>query len=355
MKRKIFALASALCLLLAAACAYRGAESDGTASPSPSTGKIYLYGEHHGVEKILNKELEIWYDYYHNENMRHLFIEYPCYTAEFLNIWMRSEGDEILEAVYDDWEGTPGHKPVVKEFYRKIKSECPETIFHGTDVGHQHDTTGKRFIEYLEANNLKDSAMYRLAQEAIEQGDYYYSTRDEVYRENKMAENFIREFDSLEGQSVMGIYGSAHTGLDAMVFSGAVPCMANQLKARYGDAVFSEDISWLAKDIEPLWADTLVVGGKTYKALNFGISDLTGFKNFVSREFWRLEDAYDDFKDNPKTGDVLPYDNYPMNIETGQVFVIDYTLTDGTVKRMYYRSDGNVWNGRPATEEFTVD
>lgn len=356
MKRSFFTLAAALGLLLAAtACTYRGAESNGTASPSPSSGKIYLYGEAHGVEKILNREFELWYDYYHNENMRHLFIEYPCYTAEFLNIWMQSDGDEILEAVYNDWEGTPSHNPHVKEFYRKIKSDCPETVFHGADVGHQHDTTGKRFIEYLEANNLKDSAMYKMAQEVIEQGDYYYRTRDEAYRENKMAENFIREFDSLDGQSVMGIYGNAHTGLDAMDFSGAVPCMANQLKARYGNAVFSEDLSWMVKDIEPLWAGTLVVGGKPYKALNFGIWDLTGFKNFVSREFWRLEDAYDDFKDNPKTGDFLPYDNYPMNIETGQVFVIDYTLTDGTVKRMYYRSDGRVWNGQPSTEEFTVE
>ncbi len=363
MKRRILALASALTLLLAAAaCTYRGAESDGTASPSPSPGKIYLYGEYHGVEKILNKEFEIWYDYYHNENMRHLFIEYPYYTAEFLNIWMRSDDDGILEELYNDWEGTQAHNPLIKEFYRKIKSDCPETVFHGTDVGHFNGTTGRRFLKYLEDENQKDSAMYRLAQEAMEQGDYYYSRGGEAYRENKMAENFIREFDSLDGQSVMGIYGSAHTGLDAMDFSGAVPCMANQLKARYGDAVFSEDLSWMAEDItwmaketEPLRVDTITVGGKAYKALYFGISDLTGFKNFVSREFWRLEDAYDDFKDNPKTGDVLPYDNYPMLIETGQVFVIDYTLTDGTVKRMYYRSDGLVWDGRPATEEFTVE
>jgi len=41
-----------------------------------------------------------------------------------------------------------------------------------------------------------------------------------------------------------------------------------------------------------------------------------------------------------------------MQIETGQVFVVDYTQTDGSVIRGYYRSDGYVWNGAPSTEEF---
>ena len=52
-----------------------------------------------------------------------------------------------------------------------------------------------------------------LAQEAIEQGKFFYEHSDDVYRENKMAENFIREFDRLTGENVMGIYGGAHTGL----------------------------------------------------------------------------------------------------------------------------------------------
>ncbi len=73
------------------------------------------------------------------------------------------------------------------------------------------------------------------------------------------------------------------------------------------------------------------------------------------REFWRLENAYDDFMDRPKTNQVLPYSNYPMLIEKGQVFIIDYTKTDGSVIRKYYRSDGYVWNNVPSTEEITVE
>jgi hypothetical protein len=82
---------------------------------------------------------------------------------------------------------------------------------------------------------------------------------------------------------------------------------------------------------------------------------LTGFKDYVYREVWRLEDSYNDFKDNAKTGDVLPYDDYSMLIEKGQVFVVEYKKTDGSLKRMYYRSDGGVWNNRPTTEEFTIE
>ena len=49
----------------------------------------------------------------------------------------------------------------------------------------------------------------------------------------------------------------------------------------------------------------------------------------------------------------LPYDNYPIPIEAGQVFVIDYTRKDGTSERKYYRSDeGEQWNGMDCTTEF---
>lgn len=67
-----------------------------------------------------------------------------------------------------------------------------------------------------------------------------------------------------------------------------------------------------------------------------------------------LEHAYDDFKDHPKTGDVLPYNNYPMKIEEGQVFLVELTKKDGAVIRGYYRSDGNRWEGLLTTEEFEI-
>lgn len=324
------------------------------ASQANISGQIYLYGELHGIEKILEKETELWYEHYHNDNMRHLFVELPYYTAEYLNLWMQSDNDEILDTLYNDWEGSAAHNPYIKAFYQKIKQDCPQTVFHGTDVGHQYAATGERFLNWLRENGLEDSEQYRCTQTAIEQGKYYYDQSADAYRENKMSENFIYEFEKLNGESIMGIYGAAHIGLDSMDMTGTVPSMANQLKERYGDAIHSEDISWVAKATEPQGVDIIRIDGKDYTASFFGREDLTGFKDYASRAFWRLENAYDDFKENPKTGDVLPYNNYPMLIEVGQVFVVEYVKTDGSVMKSYYRSDGAEWSGMLSTEEFTI-
>lgn len=352
-KRKfLIVIISIVTILMLSACSTAIEGERNTISPPQETGKIYLYGEYHGVKKILEKEFELWYHYYHNEGMRHLFVEYAYYTAEFLNIWMQSDNNDILDDIYDDWEHTQAQVPEVKEFHEKIKIHCPETIFHGTDVGHQYNTTGNRFLEYLKKNQLEDSEQYVLTQEAIEQGKYFYEQSDHVYRENKMTENFIREFDKLNGENIMGIYGAAHTGLEDMDYTNSVPCMANQLKAYYGDILYTEDLSDL---VEPSRIDTISIAGKDYEALYFGDQDLGFTKDYKYREFWRLENAYDDFKDMAKTREVLPYNNYPMLIEEEQVFVIDYTKTDNTIERKYYRSDGRIWKNLPSTEAFILE
>ena len=322
-----------------------------------SPGEIFLYGEEHSVDNILEKEFELWSSYYQNDGVRDLFVELPYYTAEFMNLWLKSDGDDIFDSLYQDWAGTAMHSQEVVNFYKRIKNECPETVFHGTDVGHQYDTTGKRFLEYLESIGQQQSEPYRLSQENIRQGQDYYQHSDNAYRENTMVENFIREFDSLNGATVMGIYGSAHTNIEATAYgTNSVPCMANQLYQKYGAALHTEDLTSLAHNNEAFRIDTLKIGEKEYTALYFGKVDLSAvFPDYQCREFWRLENAYDDFKDNSTTGNVLPYDNYPMEVETGQVFVIDYTKADGSVVREYHRSDGNTWQGSLTTEEFAVD
>lgn len=335
----------------AAAVLFGGLSIKSAAKRRAQPGNIFLYGEQHAVESILEKEFDLWLSYYQNDGMRDLFVELPYYDAEYMNLWMRSGDDAILEQLYQDWEGTALHSQAVLDFYKRIKMECPETVFHGTDVGHQYDTTGRRFLAYLESQGKEQSEVYRRSQENIEQGRYYYQHSDTVYRENMMAENFIREYDSLGGVDIMGIYGNAHTAVGAMdCETNSVPCMAGRLYEKYGDALHTEDLT-LNNEAERI--DTIEIGGKEYTASYFGRVDLSAvFPDFQCREFWRLEDAYDDFKDKPVTGNVLPYNNYPMEIETGQIFVIEYTKTDGTVIREYHRSDGNMWQGVYVTEEF---
>ena len=112
----------------------------------------------------------------------------------------------------------------------------------------------------------------------------------------------------------------------------------------------------LLEPTRPLKTDKITVNGKEYEASYFGEVDISSWapNDYATRGFWRLENAYNDFKDKATTDDVLPYNNYPMGIDEGQVFVIDYTKKDGSVERMYYRSDGLVWEGMTSTNEFKV-
>lgn len=246
MKRNRLCLLLAIVLvLLTAGCSNKKAGASQNTIPR-AQAKIFLYGEEHSIDAVIEKEYELWYEHYHEDGMRHLFLESPYYSCEFLNLWMQEESDELLDALFDDLEGTAVEYPAYKEFYKKIKANCPETIFHGTDVGHQYDTTGERYLAYLVQQNLEESEQYARAREVIEQGQYFYGNSgnpDHVYRENKMTENFIWAFDALNGEKIMGIYGGSHTGLEAMDFFGKVPCMANQLKQHYGDIIYSEYLS----------------------------------------------------------------------------------------------------------------
>lgn len=337
--KKLFALLLMLLLLPSVVCAQHAG--------------IFLYGEQHAVEAILQKELEVWQSYYQS-GMRHLFVELPYYTAQYLNRWMQDDNDRILDTVYGEWQGTAMYSADVKAFYLSLKETCPETVFHGTDVGHQYNTTGERYLMELEALGLSETQEAQLTREVIAQGKHYYETGDDAYRENMMTENFARAFDSL-GKPVMGIYGSAHTALYALNHTGTVYNMATQLLERYGDAVSSVDLSPYALNVEPIREERIAIHGKEYRALYYGAQDISAWAApYMSRAFWQIEDAYADFSGMPTNGNVLPYDNYPMPVEAGDVFVIDYTLADGSVDRQYYRHDGGTWNGKATTVQFVI-
>jgi hypothetical protein len=307
----------------------------------------------------MDRELELWREHYFRRRMRHLFLEYPYYTAQFLNLWMQSDNDDILYQVYNDAIGTPGNVPYWLVFFKTIKTEMPETVFHGTDVGHQYESTGARYLQYLRDAGLTDSEAYGLAEASVRQGEIFYENHDlDAYRESKMIENFIREFDSLDGESIMGVYGNAHICIGDIEENGVVtPTMAKGLQPRYGDAVHTEDLSHLALHTEPMHTEKITVGGKAYDGAYFGEEDMrTWSEKYVCRRFWRLENAGDDFADAAldPSQNVLPFDNYPVKVEVGQVFVIDYTAPDGAIERQYLRADGNYWRGMPITQQILL-
>lgn len=317
------------------------------------SGKVYLYGESHGVERILKKEYELWKDYY-NRGMRHLFVELPYYTAEFLNIWMKAEDDTILLKLQKNSEGTASDTPHTLEFYRKIKKSCPDTIFHGTDLGHQYDTIGEDFLKYLEEQNLIGTENHTLTKAAIKQGKIYYKyDKDPIYRENKMVENFIRELDKVGNTDIMGIYGAAHTGITDNNFTNEVINMANQLNMVV-PAIESTDLGPYKKITAPLRVDIIEINGKSYTALYFGRQDLNGFNNYEYREFWLVEEAYSVYNKHFKTKDFLPTDNYPMKITTGNLYRVLYKDLDGKESSSYYISTGKKWKGRVVTESISI-
>lgn len=216
-----------------------------TPSPAEEGVRVFLYGETHGKIAILEREVAEWQRFYNEEGMRHLFIENSYAAAAFLNQWMHEDNDEILLQLYDDWDGTASHVEATLDFYRTIKETCPETIFHGTDVGHQYYSNGVRYLEYLEAQGMKDSDEYRITEANIDQAINYYETNDDATREYDMVSNFIRELDSLPADTkIMGIYGSAHVCYE-LDWSKSVPSMISQLITHYGDIFASTDISRL--------------------------------------------------------------------------------------------------------------
>ena len=55
------------------------------------------------------------------------------------------------------------------------------------------------------------------------------------------------------------------------------------------------------------------------------------------------------------TNDVLPLNQYPMELTTGQVLVVEYAQKDGSLLRLYYRTDGTSWQDMPVSVGFTPE
>ena len=155
-----------LVIVMAAACFGCGHETGVGAEEKQEEQKpdgIYLYGETHSNEYIQKRELEIWGDFY-KEGMRDLFGEYPYYDAKLLNMWMQAEDDEILYMLWKNWSGTNGGEIETYNFFKSIKEKYPETVFHGTDIGHDYRTSGQWYLDYLEEHGQKDSEDYQETQ-----------------------------------------------------------------------------------------------------------------------------------------------------------------------------------------------
>ena len=53
--------------------------------------------------------------------------------------------------------------------------------------------------------------------------------------------------------------------------------------------------------------------------------------------------------------DTQQSNNYPVRIEAGQVFAVEYLLSDGSTEWRYYRSDGTMQDGQLITMRIKME
>lgn len=242
-------------LIAISACQNNNAETENPA-------KIYLYGEEHGTEADTDKEFSLWKDYYDKEGMRNLFLEVPNYVAGYLNLWMVEDDDQILEILRDQYKFSQGNK--LKHYgklFRLIKTQCPETVFYGTDISSGfNDTLGKSYLRLLDKD--RDKTEIERVKTVIDQGEkmnaYIAESKGKdseklfikamEYREEVLVENFIYEFENLEDKRIMGIYGAYHVEIPEKIYMGEAEIMGDQLKRHYGDIVSTNILSQIEID-----------------------------------------------------------------------------------------------------------
>ena len=52
---------------------------------------------------------------------------------------------------------------------------------------------------------------------------------------------------------------------------------------------------------------------------------------------------------------MLPHNNYPVPVQEGQAFALEYLFKDGTTEWMYYAADGTVWQDMQCTRKYAVE
>lgn len=105
--------------------------------------------------------------------------------------------------------------------------------------------------------------------------------------------------------------------------------------------------------------DKITVNGKEYEASYFGERDVSQWTSndypYTKEDFWRLENAYDDFKNNKDVQPTSQVRNmFLMNTTLDEVYIVDCTRTDGSVERKYFLSDGSMYENTSVSREYRV-
>ena len=159
-------------------------------------GEIYLYGEEHSKQSILDKELSIWGEYY-EKGMRDLFVEFPYTDAQFLNLWMQANDDELLDLQFKDWGGTEGGTEVMKNFLKQINDDGQEIEFN---VIEQTTIAGQTYllVEDCEASSEDESVVLIMKEVQLEDDYVSYEIVEDDKELDMISDIFNALLDGLE-------------------------------------------------------------------------------------------------------------------------------------------------------------
>ena len=164
-----------------------------------------------------------------------------------------------------------------------------------------------------------------------------------------MVENLSRQFEALDGASVMVICGSYHAQNEASISDPNTLRFAVQLMQKYGDAVQIEDLNF-GGDGSTLY----LFGVAPYMANTIGTVENPGLPGVQALQIYEIFNAYEDVKELETNGVYLPCSVFPVEVEPGSVYRVGYFMEDGSEEWYTFRADGEVQNGESVVTGVTL-
>lgn len=226
-------------------------------------------------------------------------------------------------------------------------------MFHGYDISFGYDAITAQYGNLLEEEGKTDSEEYAFFQNNNEQYEVYRNENDvdgtAPYRENCMVENFSRQFEALDGASVMVICGSYHAQNEASISDPNTLRFAAQLMQKYGDAVQIEDLNF-GGDGSTLY----LFGVAPYMANTIGTVENPDLPGVQALQIYEIFNAYEDVKELETNGVYLPCSVFPVEVKPGGVYRVGYFMEDGSEEWYTFRADGEVQNGESVVTGVTL-
>lgn len=300
MKKKIFAIV--MMLLMLCSC---------------SIGKrdVYLYGEAHDMKPFFNTELDVLRDYY-KKGGRNYFLEYPHYSAQYLNLWMKSDNDEYLNEIFDYVKkyGSFDYDYTI-EYFKTIKKEMNDIKFYGIDVGHAYNHTGENYLKLAKEKGDKEDI--ELTEKAIEQGKIFYDKEktDDLkaaeYRDKMLAENFMDTYNKTKGD-VIGFFGLAHINGVGYVDEYMAKILQDNMKNLHTFNLHK------SKNLKPIGTEKVTYNKKEFEADYYGIISHK-YDKYTHEKLYRIKDKKY-FKNFTTTGynQSFPYN---LNFKKGDIIL----------------------------------